>query len=437
MKRFFLIFVFFGTGIVLGMEPEAMIVPQSYFELLPEELKQELSNYALRDALEFWAQKMHEATNTDPQFSLPGFSLPFEDEYINCIAFSPNGKLIATGTDGKDVVCIWDISGNLLRILKNNGGPVKSIAFSPNSRFIASCAGDAACIWDLNTGASIRAFITPIAVFSVAFSHNGKYLATGSSDGTARIWDIASGMTLVVLTGHTFTISSVVFSPDDKLLATGSRDDTARIWDIATSTTLHTLRHADFVTSVVFSPDGKLIATGSNDRTACIWDVASGTLLHILKGHTGSITAVAFSPDGKLLATACMDKTIRMWDVASGICLAILTGHKNNVTSVAFSPDGKLLGTTSYDEQARTRIWKLYPSAQIRRTLNLLSFDDKLILKDLYQAYIDHQQFDLRNQQDYWDFLNAFNPLLKKAINTLNLVVPKLTEEAAMGMETL
>src|SRR5215217_564088 len=130
--------------------------------------------------------------------------------------------------------------------------------------------------------------------------------------------------------GHTSDVWGVAFSPDGKYLATGSSDKTARLWDVASGETIHIFEgHAGEVGEVEFSPDGKYLLAGSTDKTARLWEVASGETVQIFSGHTGSVDSVAFSPDGKYIVTAGGDdKTARIWDVASGKTLHILTGHR-------------------------------------------------------------------------------------------------------------
>ena len=107
------------------------------------------------------------------------------------------------------------------------------------------------------------------------------------------------------LTGHTDSVDGVAFSPDGRLLATASTDGTARLWDPATGEHRRTLTgHTSYVSGVAFSPDGRLLATASSDGTARLWDPATGEHRRTLTGHTSSVYGVAFSPDGRLLASA-------------------------------------------------------------------------------------------------------------------------------------
>ncbi|MFD1117252.1 WD40 repeat domain-containing protein, partial [Sphaerisporangium aureirubrum] len=136
---------------------------------------------------------------------------------------------------------------------------------------------------------------------------------TASGDGTARIWDPATGTLLHTLTGHNSTVNALAYSPDGTQLTTASGDGTARIWDPATGTLLHTLTgHTDWVLALAYSGDGTQLTTASNDRTARIWDPATGTLLHTLTGHTDTVNALAYSPDGTHLTTASGDGTTRL-----------------------------------------------------------------------------------------------------------------------------
>jgi WD40 repeat protein len=217
-------------------------------------------------------------------------------------------------------------------------------------------------------------------VHGVAFSPDGRMLATASSDGTARLWDPATGGCLRTLTGHTDEVHGVAFSPDGRLLATASGDGTARLWDPATGDCLRTLighhpaayaavtgskrrPHVVRVTrpgqvrGVAFSPDGRLLATASDDETVRLWDPATGDCLRTLTGHDRWVIDVAFSPDGRQLATASNDRTARLWDPASGDCLRTLTGHTSGVNHVAFSPDGHLLATASDTFDQTARLW--------------------------------------------------------------------------------
>jgi WD40 repeat protein len=208
---------------------------------------------------------------------------------------------------------------------------------------------------------------------------DGMRLASGSFDGTARIWNVTSGKSEIVLgeAGDSASIRSVAFSPDGHRLATTSAYGTTTIWDTNTGEEIVTLHgHApgqtvetrfNGVIGVSFSPDGELLATASDDLTARIWDANSGQALFTLRGHGHApvsippfdgVIQVAFSPDGEQLATAGGDGTVKFWDVSNGQELLTLDAHPDNVViDLAFSPDGGYLLTGGWEGIAK--LWEV------------------------------------------------------------------------------
>src|SRR6202158_1826456 len=214
---------------------------------------------------------------------------------------------------------------------------VFAVAFSPDGKLIASGGDDYTIkLWDVSTGAELGSLRGHSGrVNSVVFSPDGQLLASGSDDTTIKLWDIKTGVALRSLEGHPNHVLSVAFSPDGKRLATAGDMDVdqetanlrnmVKLWDVRTGAQLHTFDgHADNVNSIAYSPNGRAIASGSADGTIKLWDVNTAAQLRSFNGHTNIINSVAFSPDGKMLASGSYDQTIKLWNVETGAVLRTL-----------------------------------------------------------------------------------------------------------------
>ena len=148
--------------------------------------------------------------------------------------------------------------------------------------------------------------------------------------------------TAKILRGHEAVIKSAAFSPDGRTLVTASMDGTARLWDTATGKETLVLRgHEGIVTSAVYSSDGRIVVTASDDKTARIWDVATGREIAVLRGHKDAVQLAAFSPDGGSVVTTSyndsdmlgtVENAARVWDAATGKEVAIMRGHDSVVS---------------------------------------------------------------------------------------------------------
>lgn len=287
--------------------------------------------------------------------------LPHASPIVIAVAFSPDGKLLAScGRD--NVVRVWDPeAGKALRVLAGHAGAVYAVAFSPDGRTLASGGDDGtARLWDAETGRELKQLRGHLrGVTGVAFSPDGKLLATGGFDGTARVWDLASGKGRVVGTGP--GVYPVRFSADGQYLVAGRIDGSICLAEVATGRQVWKAdKLGGNVWSLALSPDGKTLASadqgGTPNREVTLWETATGRRRCGLGG--AGATAVAFAPDGETLATGGDEGSVRLWD-ADGKERCLLARNEKRVVALAFSPDGRILASACHD--GTVGLWDVPP----------------------------------------------------------------------------
>lgn len=251
------------------------------------------------------------------------------------------------------------LPGSVYYTYRGHTDRIPTVAWSPNGKYIASGSLDKTVqVWSANPSEHVQPYIYrghSAGVVAVTWSPDSNRVASGAQDKTVQVWDALSGEHVVTYIGHTDVVSTVAWSPNGNLLATGSADNTIRVWEVASGKQMYVYRgHNASVNSVVWSPDSQQIASGSTDKTVQIIDAATGNHRYTYHGHTDLVSSISWSPDGKYIASGSWDKTVQVWNAVSGAVLYIYDGYNvkaavnpakgvlpDLIFAVAWSPNGK------------------------------------------------------------------------------------------------
>ncbi|KAI9056723.1 hypothetical protein FKP32DRAFT_1431815 [Trametes sanguinea] len=261
-------------------------------------------------------------------------------DFILCLDFSPDGRLLACGTPGGSIELRNVQTGTEVHVMKGHEGWVMSASFSPDGKAILF--GDnvgSVKLWDVATGACLGTWKRHSNwVRSVAWSSDGTLAASGSDDRTVRLWSVASPEESTELSGHHGGVKSVVFAADGTLLS-GSWDYTCKLWDTRTGSLVQTLEHDSMISVLSLSPNSQLVACGLCDGQIALWHKDDGVKLYTIPGPVG-VLSLEFSADDTL-AAAYGDSSLTLWDVKKRTPLNVLPGRRADVeVAAAFSPDG-------------------------------------------------------------------------------------------------
>ena len=290
---------------------------------------------------------------------------------IRSIVFSPDSKYVAAA--GEDAIIVWDIMGREVKFRTDDfSGKATCVVFSKDGSLLAASTtgGDLYLIeWQSSRIRKISSAHSKGA-YTVDFGPESRVLASGGGDGMVRLWDAASGIKIGEMGRHNDRIHSLAFEPSGRGVVTAGDDLTIRVWDANTKKEVRAFaENMDKLIAAAFSADRTVVAYAAktieidlmrkrrtDKRFVRMRDLSSGRDLFTFEGHTGDITGVAFLPGRRFILSSSLDQTVKIWDVEKGGEVTSLE-QNNKVYSVGASKDGKWIAASGKDRLLM--VWKL------------------------------------------------------------------------------
>lgn len=259
---------------------------------------------------------------------------------------------------------------------QGHSAAVNCVAFSSDGRLAASGSDDRTIrIWEVTNGRALATLQTTREVLALAFSPDGKWLVTGGADRVVRLWSLDAFREVRQLTGHTEAIRAVAFAADSQKAASTSDDGTMRVWDLRSGQEVAAFTgHRGPVRAVAWLDGARLLSAGT-DGTIRAWELGKQQSAFILEGHVGPVLSLALAADGRSALSGGNDKTVQLWDLERRLALKAFDQHGGAVIHVRFEPDGKTFTSVGSRHKSTERVWRRWRLAT-REEIGSWGLDD-------------------------------------------------------------
>jgi WD40 repeat protein len=275
------------------------------------------------------------------------------------LAFSPDGKFIASGNNNGTIELFNRQTGDITKILSEHPNVIRSLVFIPQTNQLISGDGDGKIkVWN-RKNSNLQKQLTGHSgsIWDLAISADGQTLVSCSQDETVRIWNLTTGEINTILFSHETVVYALAFSPDGQFFASAGKDKIIKIWNLKDRKHLKSfIGHEDAVRAIAISPNGQYLVSGSWDTTVKVWNLENGTLVTTFTGHQDRVVTIAISQDSQIIFSGSIDNTIKVWSINNGNLITTLSHHNNWILALAVSQQENLLVSSGKDQ--KIKIWQ-------------------------------------------------------------------------------
>ncbi len=343
---------------------------------------------------------------------------------VNCVAFSPGGKYLASGGEDKSLIIYNLLSGEIEYKYTENYFPIKDVEFYGEDKLFVTAGSDIKLIDLLNNKIALYEG-NATHIWSIDFAPERNKLTAGSYDNKIKVWDVKTQKMELVLEGHKKSTLPVSFSPDEKYIVSGSLDQSIKIWNALTGEMMHSLeKHTANIFDVTFHPNAGYFASASGDMSIRLWNMSTQEVIKTYVGHSGSVVDIEFSPDGYFLYSASTDGTVIIWEVTTGKKIYSYILHEGAVNAVTTSADGFYVATAGSD--GKVLLWKSAKIIEVETEYGS-GFNADMSQANIFapkQKGESKEQYEERRKQDqqkYHELINKYFARYEEKNNYKNI----------------